>query len=243
MIESHMKNLLFMLIVIFSVPGLSAAGNSDHGAAGNEIDSDTRAAARIYLGIEYAELAQNGFRDLGPDNFTCATGQRFQSSGFEKYGWRFMAIKAELSAEHLGDPDQVAFIEGNREDLSGDVLALRAYWDYYPFTLNLGWSGVLDAPVLSVAPVLSGGIGYNSWGFTNTAYDEEYRLNAMTVSAGACLHTELFGILFIENPLLDFFLYTVKNRAVQGEIGDTSITRPEVWGLFSWATAGIIIRL
>jgi len=243
---------IYVMALFLSITVLCCAETSTAGQAESVPGINGEAGPSIYLGIEYAELAQNNFSDLGADNFTLLAGQRFRRVNFSRvnfsrfdfsrFGWRFLAVNAELSSAHLSNPDQVAFIEGNRDDLSGDVFAARVYWDYYPFTLDLGHCSSLRAPILSVSPVVSLGLGYNSWGFSNTLFDENYRLNAVTLSLGACLHTELFGFLFIENPMLDFFVYMLKNREVEGSIGDTSITRPEYWGIFSWATIGIKIR-
>jgi hypothetical protein len=121
-----------------------------------------------YLGTEYSELAQNKFRDLGKDNFTFLMGQRFGKDKFSKLGWRYMIINADLSPEHIRNPNQVAYIEGNRQDLTGDVHAQRFCMDYYPVSIGIGYIGKWERYVLEVSPVLYGAIGYNNWGFTNT---------------------------------------------------------------------------
>ena len=195
--------------------------------------------AQYFIGIEYAELAQNKFRDLGRDNYTFLVGQRFGNASGSKLGWRYMIINAELSGEHIQNVNQVKWIEGNREDLTGDVYAQRLGLDYYPVTIGIGHIKKWDRNVLEISPVLYAALGYNSWGFTNTLYDESYRLKAFTAGGGIRLQSVLFDLLFIENPFMDFFTYLVKNRSVYGEIGDTQITRPEHFGMFSWASVGI----
>jgi hypothetical protein len=195
------------------------------------------------IGIEFAELAQNKFRDLGRDNFTFLIGQRFGKKYQGLFGWRYMIINAQLSDEHIQNENQVAFIEGNRIDLKGSVHAQRISFDFYPYTLGIGFIKKINRHVLQVSPVLNAALGYNEWMFTNTKFEEDYWLRAMTISAGFRLRSVLFGHLFIENPLFDPFLYLWKNRSVKGEIGDTSITRPDHYGLFSWATVGFQIIL
>jgi len=191
-----------------------------------------------YLGIEFSELAQNKFRDLGKDNYTFVAGQRFGKERYSKLGWRYLIIIADLSPEHIQNPNQVAYIEGNRQDLTGDVHAQRLCMDYYPVSVGIGYIRKWDRYVLEVSPVLYGAIGYNDWGFTNTLYNENYRLKAMTIGGGVRLQSVLFRNIFIENPLFDLFTYVIKNRPVQGAIGDTQITRPDSFGMFSWATIG-----
>ncbi len=60
----------------------------------------------------------------------------------------------------------------------------------------------------------------------------------MTIGGGVRLQSVLFRNIFIENPLFDLFTYVIKNRPVQGAIGDTQITRTDSFGMFSWATIG-----
>lgn len=194
---------------------------------------------QYFVGIEYAELTQNKFRDIGPENFTFLVGQRFKKTAWNKLGWRYMIIDAELSDEHIQNVNQVGWIEGNREDLSGDVHAQRMGIDYYPVSIGVGYIKKWDRHILEIHPVLYGALGYNNWGFTNTLYDENYRLKALSLGGGIRLQSVLFETIFIENPLMDFFTYLAKNRSVYGEIGDTQITRPEHIGMFSWATIGI----
>lgn len=195
-----------------------------------------------YLGIEYSELAQNKFRDLGKDNFTLVVGQRFGKERFRKLGWRYLIINADLSSEHIQNTN-ATFIEGNRQDLTGDVHAQRLCLDYCPGSVGIGFIRKWNRYVLELSPVLYGAIGYNNWGFTNTLYNEDYRLKAMTIGGGIRLQGILFRNIFIENPFFDLFTYVVKSRSVQGEIGDTQITRPELFGIFGWTTIGYRFNL
>ncbi len=196
-------------------------------------------STKSFIGIEYAELTQNKFRDIGPRNFTFLVGQRFSKTAWNNLGWRYMIIDAELSEEHIRNVNQVGWIEGNRENLTGDVHAQRLGLDFFPISLGIGYIKKWNRHILEVHPVVYGALGYNNWGFTNTVYNESYRLKALSLGGGVRLQSVLFETIFIENPLMDIFTYLVKNRSVYGEIGDTKITRPEHIGMFSWATLGI----
>jgi len=197
----------------------------------------------LQIGVDYSELAQNKFNNLGKNNYTFLVGQRFGATLKNRLGWRYMIINAELSDDHIQNVNQVAFIDGNRKDLIGDVHAQRLSLDYHPIIIGVGYLQKRNIHFLKIIPVIYSSIGYNSWGFTNTKYNEEYRLKAFTVGAGIRLHSTLFDFLFIENPLIDFFTYLSKSRSTKGHIGDTDITRPENFGVFSWATIGINIKL
>ncbi len=197
----------------------------------------------IYFGIEYSELAQNKYQNIGKDNYTFYVGQRLKGLSNGKTGWRYMIINAELSPEHIQNVNQVGWIEGNRIDLSGTVHAQRLCYDYYPVTIGIGYINKWNKHVLKVNPVLYADLGYNSWGFTNTAYNESYKLNAFTIGGGFRLQSILFDFIVIENPLFDLFTYLTKSRPTMGTIGDTKITRPEYMGIFGWATIGVKFNL
>ncbi|MBN2465289.1 hypothetical protein JXD38_06670, partial [candidate division WOR-3 bacterium] len=85
-------------------------------------------------------------------------------------------------------------------------------------------------------------VGYTNWRFENTKYDESYDLRAMSLGLGARLGIDLFDVVFIDNPMLDFAFLVAKNRPVAAELGDTRITRPEWWSLFSWLGVGVKVR-
>jgi hypothetical protein len=199
--------------------------------------------SRLDVGFEYSELMQNKFRNLGKNNHTFLIGQQIGRNKTSVFGWRYMIINVELSTEHIQNPNQVAFIEGNRMDLTGKVHAQRATFDFNPFTLGIAYIEKWNRHILTVTPTIYSGLGYNIWEFTNTKYDDSYHLEALTFSLGVRLRSTIFDLVFIENPLIDVFAYVAKSRSVGGNIGDTEITRPEHFGVFSWATIGITIPL
>lgn len=195
------------------------------------------------IGIESAELLQNRFRHLGPRNYTFIAGQRFWFGRLANFGWRTVALNVELSSEHLSDTRSVRFIEGNRTDLTGRLTAYRAYWDWYPPGVRLGWVPRCRRHVLALQPILGAGFGWTRSNLVNTKFNEQYDLRAFSINAVARLRTELLELLFIETPALDLALLIAKNRRVAGQIGDTRITGSEWWTIFGWINIGIRLRL
>lgn len=235
-----MAKRLLMLISLFYC---NYALSQDYSNRHNLFELNTFDKNTWHTGIEYAELMQNHFNNLGKDNFTFFIGQQLGQLSNGKFGWRYMIINAELSDEHIQNENQVAFIGGNRLDLTGNVHAQRICFDYYPVSVGIGYLKNLNRHVFKINPVVYADLGYNRWGFTNTLYNEDYLLKALTAGGGFRLQSVLFGILIIENPLMDFFTYVIKNRDVKGDIGDTQITRPEHFGIFGWATIGLQFKL
>lgn len=195
----------------------------------------------FYTGIEYSELAQNGWT-FDKENFTFLFGQRFHSNGLRHFGWRVQFINVDLSKAHIQDEASVRFIEGDRSNLEGDFLSHRLYFNYYPITIGIKYLEKWDRYILKISPVTGIGLGYGSWGFYETAADESYRLNALLLSVPLWLHTEILDVIFIDNPFMDFFTYLAKNRSVAGSVGDVIIHRPEFFGISAWATVGVKIR-
>lgn len=56
------------------------------------------------------------------------------------------------------------------------------------------------------------GPGWNSWGFQEKGGEDDYRLNALTWSWGLRLRSTVAGVIYIENPVFDAFLYLWKSR-------------------------------
>jgi hypothetical protein len=208
-----------------------------------QVGVDRAERPEAYVGIEASELLQRDFTDIGPDNWTLLAGMRFWQPGLDRFGLRLVTLDVELSPKHLQDSSNVKFIEGNRMDLAGGLGAHRLYWDWYPGRLQVGHIRAWNRYALTVRPVVGAGIGYTNWRFKNTKYDESYDLRAMSLGFGARLGIELFDVVFIDNPMLDFAFLVAKNRSVAAVLGDTRITRPEWWSLFSWLGVGVKVRL
>lgn len=195
-----------------------------------------------YFGLEYAELMQNPDVFINRENWTATMG----FNNFRKtpgIGLSYLGFSAELGDEHLQNPQEVAFIEGPRDTISGDVSAHRLWIDWTPVSIhlfpNIYFPQDDQMSLLKIVPVLMAGPGWNSWGFYEKSGSESYRLDALTFSVGLRLRTTIGGVIFIENPLFDAFLYIWKSRSAAGTVGSVSITRPEEFGLFSWAAIGI----
>jgi hypothetical protein len=226
---------VLLLLVLAAVQ--ASAGTWFH------VGADRAARPEVQVGFEAAELLQRDFADVGPDNWTFMTGMRFWTPGLDRFGLRLLTLDVELSPKHLQDEQNVKFIEGSRLDLAGGLGAHRLYWDWYPVRLQLGHIQAWNRYALTVRPVFGAGVGYTNWRFENTKYHESYDLRAWSAGLGARLGVELFEVVFVENPMLDFALLAAKNRSAAAELGDTRITRPERWSLFSWLGVGVRITI
>lgn len=195
-----------------------------------------------HVGLEYAELLQNPDVFIDRNNWTF-TGGFNNLPGTPGLGFTYLGFSVELGDEHLQNPMEVAFIEGPRETIGGDVSAHRLWMDWTPVSVNLFPNIYFpeddELSILKVVPILMVGPGWNSWGFHEKAGEGDYRLEALTFSMGIRLRSTIGGVIFIENPLFDAFVYIWKSRSAAGTVGSVSITRPENFGLFSWATIGI----
>jgi len=224
--------LLFMLFQIIS------AGNIFSQIL--EISQSGDKNLSLFTGIEYAELLQNPNTGINLNNWTFTAGAH---NLLNDIGISYLGFSVDLGDDHLQNPNQVAFIEGPRESITGDVSAHRLWIDWTPLSIDVlpHWffPNRKDLALLRITPVLMTGPGWNSWGFQEKVGTESYRLNAFTWSLGLRLRTVVAGFIFIENPLFDAFVYLWKSRMTAGNVGDVSITRPEGFGLFSWATIGI----
>lgn len=233
-----------LLPLILLAAGVMAAGTQGAKPRIIHLGYPDTTRKNIYAGIEFAELKQNNFRDLGPRNFTVIAGQRFwQSQVWSMFGWRFLAINVDLSNEHLRDTTSVIGIEGNRDNLVGHMSAVRAYMDFYPPQLDFieisGWQRY----ILSVTPIVSlAPLGYTAHSYTDTAYADTYLLRAFTPGVSLRLNTTILDCIFVETPVIDLHLLLFKNRPVDGEVGEAYIDRPENVGMFGWVNLGVKVR-
>lgn len=198
-----------------------------------------------FVGIEFAELSQNRFRNLGFKNYTVVAGQRFWwGKAWKRLGWRILSINVDLSNEHLRDTTSVIGIEGNRDNLAGHLNVQRLYMDFYPPCISFFEIPAYQRSVLSVTPILSAApLGYTSHSYTDTLYDDDtYTLRAYTPGINIRLNTAILDLFFIETPVIDLHLYLFKNRPVKGQVGEAYIDRPENAGMFGWINMGVKLR-
>ncbi len=190
------------------------------------------------VGFELSLLAQNTFANMGMDNFTLHLARTIERPNAGPEGWRLLAANIHFAPEYLQGEQHVPGITGDRSGLTGDMLLTRLYYDHYalPWRTKEEINGV---PILQVLPVASFGIGYNSFGYTDTNVGESYRLNTVTASVGLRLHSELFGFLVVDTPSIETFYYLWKSRPVQGQVGGATITKSEKSGINNFITVGI----
>lgn len=195
-------------------------------AQGLKPGSDKEHKRNFYFGFEQSELLQNRYKNLGIDNFTFFVGQRFRSDKWEKFGWRFLIINAELSEEHLGTN---MFIDGPKDGLTGNLTIVRLYLDYYPFELKKGF--------FKFMPIVSTGLGYNSDGFARN--NKSVYRKALAIPFSASLSYTFFNVIFFEFPVVDF---TFQTRMKKTYLNDTYINFPEYFSIYMWINLGLKIR-
>ena len=200
--------LLAVLLVIFSTFASAE-------------DFNTNKTARIWeAGFEFAELAQNSFRDLGPSNYSFFVGQAPAQQN-AKWGWRFLSIKADLSNEHLRNEKAVCCINGNRDNLVGKLNLQRVYLDYFP----PAW---VEKTNFTLEFIPSIGIGYSNWYLLETQANEAYNLKAYSIGGNFRLKMTFYQHFFVEAPNIDLGILVNKNRSVDGQIGEAVIDRPNI---------------
>lgn len=185
----------------------------------------------IEIGIEYQELAQNDFRNLGSSNYTFFIGQQFQKDSLKNWCWRFLSINVDLSNRHLQNKSEVAYIEGNRENLVGKLNHQRLYLDYYPPAL-------LKHHVIKIEFIPSLGIGYNYWYIKDTVSNEDHGVRAITVGGNFRLKFTLFDHFFIEAPNVDIAYIAKKNNSINATVGEATLDRPKYYAVTLLTTVG-----
>ena len=197
---------VFLAMVIFSTSTIAE-------------DSHTNQNTRNWeVGFEFAELAQNSFRDLGPSNYSFFVGQA-PAQQIVKWGWRFLSIKADLSNEHLRNKKAVCCIDGNRDNLTGRLNLQRVYLDYYlpPWVAKTNFT-------LEFIPSIA--FGYSNWYLLETQANEDYNLKAYSIGGNFRLKMTFYQHFFVEAPNIDLGILVNKNRSVDGQIGEATIDRP-----------------
>lgn len=174
---------------------------------------------RLEIGFEYAELAQNKFRNLGPSNYTFFIGKKFDSDLLKNWAWRFSSINVELSNEHLRE---VCCIKGDKSNLEGKLDQHRLYFDYLPYIP--GWTSNKNKVSVKFIPSFS--IGYNRWITRDVVANEEHDVKAIIVGGLFRIKTTFFDRFFIE-PALDLGFIVKKNKDVNNTVGSAILDRPE----------------
>lgn len=239
-----LTNIIQIMILGLLAPVwlLSGPATADDGPKHAQVGWFQETRPNLDVGIEYGELEQNHFRELGANNFSFVVGQRFTTPKWNRFGWRVMAFRVDLDPAHLANPNEVCCITGNRQDLTGQLEAFRAYLDYTPASLDLIYVRPIQEHAISIKPVFSAGLGYHRWIHTNTAFDETHDVRALTVGGAVRLRTELFGWVFVETPNLDFAVLPIKSASPRATIGDTTLDRPEYFALTAFTTVGVFVH-
>jgi len=196
-----------------------------------QVYADNSYSGVLEIGYEHAELEQNDYRDLGSSNYTFFIGQQFTKRDFENWGWRFLSIQVDLSNEHLRDTKAVCCINGNRENLIGELNIQRLYLDYY-------LSPLININNFRLEFIPSFGIGYTNLYLKDTKANEEHDVKAYTIGGALRLKFTLYDHFFIEMPNIDLGVIVKKNTDINATVGEATIDRPEYFTFFLLTTIG-----
>jgi hypothetical protein len=195
-------------------------------------DHPVRESACVDVGIEVSELAQNRFRNIGTENYTFIAGMRRAAPPYTS-GLRCMVMNVHLSSEHLADARTTLGLSGNTDGLYGSLSAVRLYHDWYPVV----WS----AGPLQVRPVFSVGIGWHRTVIRNPRHPDPYDFSAGALSVAARMRIAPHTVVWVEFPFLDVSLNVWRNRSASMEVGDLTISRPDVLTVFGWIGMGFSV--
>lgn len=216
--SQYMKLVGIIMVTLFTWSNLPLYAEEQLTA--NQTSELNKINHNIEIGFDYAELAQNDFRNLGSSNYTLFIGQQFQNDILKNWGWRFVSINVELSNKHLRNENEVKFIKGNRDNLIGKLNHQRLYLDYYPQAL-------LKHRIVKVEFIPSIGIGYNDWYLKDTASGQDHDVKAYTLGINGRLKMTFYDHFFIEAPNVDIAFIVHKNNNMNATIGGATIDRPQ----------------
>ena len=192
----------------------------------------------LEIGFEYAELEQNNFKDIGPENYSFFIGQKFHQGTLKNWGWQLLSLEADLNPEHLQDESRVCCIKGNRENLTGHINHQRMYMNYYPSAVHVLYIKKLKKHLFSFELIPGFAIGYSNWYHKETLANEAHDLKAVTIGGGLRLRTTILEHFFIEYPMLDFNILAAKNTSTKATIGEAEMDRPEYFTLTALILTG-----
>lgn len=187
------------------------------------------------IGIELSELMQNSFRNIGPSNITYYSGLNLKNP--IKFDFSFIYINVQLDSLHLKTNN---FIEGDKENLKGTLLASRFYYD---FSVN-----PFKKSFIKIKPVLGLGAGFTDmeiWKNTTkkaVQEEEKYISKSFSLNIFPRIRTYLFEYFFIEVPSADVYINLWTNPDKVKEIDGTKINFPDYGGIFLWINTGFSFK-
>ena len=200
--------------------------------AGFVMGRDEQQKLSIFAGIELIELQQNNFQNLGIDNYTFELGVALPIDKKTSWGLRYSGIGVELSESHLQEPSPA--YDGDFTGVTGALAVQRLYVDYY-----YNWC----FRFIKIQPIISAGLGYNSWRFYNSLIDNNYTLQTASIGLSGRFRFTLFSYVFVEIPCIDMFAYLYKSRDPEAYIGNAHINFNEIGGMFNWIYAGVSVPI
>ncbi len=199
---------------------------------GLEAGVNAQSQTSVFVGIEYIELAQNSFMNLGPQNYTAFAGFSHRQENGKHWGFHLTSMNVELSEKHLREPSPA--YKGDFTGVTGNLNVQRLYADYYHrWVIKKLW----------IEPIVSLGLGYNHWSFHNRMVQENYDLKAVSLSVSGRFRFTLFGVPFIEIPAIDLMGYLYKNRDPEQMLGDAHLDFWKHGAIFNWIFLGVNVPL
>jgi len=186
----------------------------------------------VFAGIELIELKQNNFHNIGKENYTLELGVSFPIDEKTSWGIRYSGIGVALSERHLQEPSPA--YDGDFTGVTGNLGVQRLYADYYYL-----W----DFRFLMIQPIISAGLGYNSWRFHNSLISEDYALHTASIGISGRFRFTLFSYVFVEIPCIDIFAYLYKSREPEAYLGNAHINFNRIGGMFNWIYAGVSVPI
>ena len=200
--------VFFLFIAGYLSPGVS--GNLD-----------------LLMGLEFSELYQNRFNNLGISNFTIFLEGNSPLKINCCRRLRFLAINVDLSNEHLSDGH---LIQGDTDGLTGHLSILRVYSVYSTAKWKNGF--------LNLSAKSGLGAGYVSTSlFKDTASANE---TGIMVSAILFIQWELWKRIAVEFPVMDFSVFLYKRGSLNQGIDGITITTPPYFQVYLWINIGIL---
>lgn len=225
-----MKKNLFILMFVFLSMCLFAQEPKT-------LFSHTDVIKRHYLvGIELAELAQNSFRDIGPENWTIHYGQMLTEREYFNIGWSTIAFNVNLAPEHL---KQTPIITGNNDNLLGDLSVIRIGTDIE--TINLSFFPLFNRYILRIIPLVGLNIGYYEMGIRHSIEEESFSFSSITLGARSAIRIYLFDVLYYDFQV-DWLLFAFKSNSGIGTVGEADINYNNFVPVQITMTIGINIK-
>ncbi len=181
----------------------------------------------LTAGIEFSELLQNRFRDIGINNLTFFVETKLKNPKNHISDVKFVFINVELSNEHLSS--ETPFIHGNTENLTGNLTVFRLY--------SLYSTGQRHSGFLNLSATTGMGIGYEKTVLKKN--NDLLMRRGVTGGITLLINWLLWDKLIIEFPVCDISLFLWKTGSLNGNLDGAVISFPSFGSVYFWINMGI----